>query len=157
MCSRYSTQLIACMVRVDALYVRYLTKICALTQLLGYLNQHRKLRFDREYFFIFFIFIFILYFLFVSLGYISSPLRMYRIEFQYRHIPVHGVESLQTDFGYQGDRRCVNACTPHQLLRQFSIDCYRTYVPDTGYQWAPLHVVQGESPSGSVLRSMGYL
>jgi hypothetical protein len=29
------------------------------------------------------------------------------------------------------------------------------YVPDTGNQWAPLHVCEVKSPSGSVLGSMG--
>ena len=33
--------------------------------------------------------------------------------------------------------------------------CIVLYVPDTGYQWAPLHVCGVESPSGSVLGSMG--
>jgi hypothetical protein len=38
--------------------------------------------------------------------------------------------------------RCGNACTPLLLFYWFAfLLLYLTYVPDTGYQWAPLHVV----------------
>ena len=52
---------------------------------------------------------------------------------------------------------CVDACTPRQLLffHSLALLFIVLYVPDTGYQWAPLHVCEVESPSGSVLGSMG--
>ena len=50
-----------------------------------------------------------------------------------------------------GCPRCVDACTPLLLLLLFPLLLLvvSSSCSDTGYQWAPLHVLQGESPSGS--------
>ena len=64
--------------------------------------------------------------------------------------------SEQTEYAYLGvfyvlmhvppdDSYCIIA-----LLYMYTI-----VITDTGYQWAPLHVCEVESPSGSFLGSMG--
>ena len=64
-----------------------------------------------------------------------------------------GVRDISYDRVWKkGYYLCVDAC--HTPIIIFAL--YLTYVPDTGYQWAPFACLCGvESPSGSVLRWMG--
>jgi hypothetical protein len=64
--------------------------------------------------------------------------------------------SEQTEYAYPGVFYVLMHVPPHDCYCIISVlSMYTIFKTDTGYQWAPLHVCEVESPSGSFLGSMG--